>query len=64
MSTDQLQGVDAAPRATGHKTYTKDDEAKLPPTRTFKGLPSKMGYLGLGGAMVPMISGKQDDTAN
>jgi hypothetical protein len=64
MSTDQLQGVDAAHRATGHKTYTKDDEAKLPPTRTFKGLPSKMGYLGLGGAMVPMISGKQDDTAN
>jgi hypothetical protein len=63
-SVEQLRGVDAAHRETGHKTYTKTDDGKLPPTRPFKGSASKLGYLGLGGAMAPAVMGERDDTAN
>jgi hypothetical protein len=49
-SVAQMRAVDKAHKQTGHKTYSKDEEARLPPTRPFKGSPSEMGYLGLAGA--------------
>jgi hypothetical protein len=50
MSVEQMREVDAAHRATGHKTYGKTDDGSLQPTRPLGGLPSRMGYLGIGGA--------------
>ena len=49
-SLRQLREVDIAHKETGHKTYGKSDEGTLQPTRPLSGLPSRMGYLGIGGA--------------
>src|SRR5262249_40195494 len=49
-SVEQLREVTRRHTETGHKTYTKDEEARLPPTRPLtSGTPSAMGYLGMGG---------------
>ena len=49
LSVGQMKGADLAHRETGHKTYGKDPEGSLLPTRPLSGLPSRMGYLGIGG---------------
>jgi hypothetical protein len=64
-SLEQLRAVDEAHRFTGHKTYGKDEEGSLAPTRPLGASPSRMGYLGLGGAVLgPAVMGelaKQDE---
>jgi hypothetical protein len=63
MSVEQMREVDAAHRATGHKTYGKNPEGSLKPTRPLQGSPSRMGYLGLAataggaGALAPGLFG-------
>jgi hypothetical protein len=52
QSVEQLRRVDAAHRATGHKTYGKSEEGTLEPTRPFTGNPFQMGLYGVGGATV------------
>lgn len=48
-SKSQLETVNKAHAETGHKTYTKDEEAQLPPTKPYLGNPSELGYLGVAG---------------
>ena len=48
-SQAQLESVNRAHAETGHKTYTKDEEAQLPPTKPYLGNPSELGYLGIAG---------------
>lgn len=56
-SVDQLRAVDLAHKETGHKTYTKDADSMLQPTRPYKGPISQMGYLGLtGGLAIPALT--------
>jgi hypothetical protein len=62
-SINQLREVDAAHRATGHKTYGKTDEGSLQPTRPLPGLPAQMGYLGLTGAIAPAVWPRQEEGA-
>jgi hypothetical protein len=62
MSMDQLRLVDEAHRATGHKTYGKEEGA-LQPTRPFIGNPSQLGYLGLGALALPAVT-RQQGTAD
>jgi hypothetical protein len=66
MSVEQMREVDAAHRATGHKTYGKDPEGALRPTRPLQGSPSRMGYLGIpgvigGGALAGGLLGGADE---
>jgi len=65
MSVEQMREVDAAHRATGHKTYGKTPEGALKPTRPLEGSASKMGYLGIpgviaGGALTGGLLGGYD----
>lgn len=56
-SIEQLRRVDTAHKETGHKTYGKDDTGSLQPTKRHKGLPSELGYLGVGGAAALPVFG-------
>ena len=56
MSVEQMREVDAAHRATGHKTYGKNPEGTLKPTRPLGASPSTMGYLGISNlAAIPTL---------
>jgi len=49
-SVEQMREVDRAHKETGHKTYGKNPEGSLKPTKPLKGSASRLGYLGVGGA--------------
>lgn len=63
MSIEQMRGVSEAHKATGHKTYGKDIEGALKPTRPMPGLRSQMGYLAVPGVIGAGAMGSilQDD---
>jgi len=52
----QLRAVMDTHGETGHAMTAKTEEGKLKPTKPLKGSPSRMGYLGLGGATVGLTA--------